>query len=58
MEAAVKTVDELAQSNAKDLFERLITVNEDRMIVKKLPILTQGEDWVEKGMKAGMEGSS
>lgn len=51
MEAGVKTVDELAQSNAKDLFERLITMNEEKKIVKKPPTLPQVEDWVEKVKK-------
>jgi predicted nucleic acid-binding protein len=48
MEAGVKTVDELEQSNAKDLFERLNTINEEKKIVRKLPTETQVEEWVKK----------
>jgi predicted nucleic acid-binding protein len=51
MEAGVKTVDELAQSNAKDLFEGLNTVNEEKKIVRKLPTETQVEEWVEKAKR-------
>ena len=48
VKAGVKTMDELAQSNVKDLFERLKIVNKEKKIVRKLPTLTQVEDWVKK----------
>lgn len=48
MEAGIKTIDELAQSNTEDLFDRLITVNEVKKIVRKLPTFTQVEEWIKK----------
>ncbi len=47
-EAGVETVDELAQSNAKDLLKRLNIVNDEKKIVRRLPTLSQVEEWVKK----------
>ena len=44
--AGVDTVVELAQRNPANLFEKLIEVNEQKALVRKLPTQTQVEDWV------------
>jgi predicted nucleic acid-binding protein len=51
MEVGVETVDELAQCNVKNLFNQLKTANEEKRIVRKLPGLTQVEEWVNKAKK-------
>jgi predicted nucleic acid-binding protein len=51
MEVGVETVDELAQCNATNLSNRLKTVNEEKRLVRKLPGLTQVEEWVDKAKK-------
>jgi len=44
--AGVDTVVELAQRNPSNLFEKLNEVNAEKKLVRKLPTLTQVEDWV------------
>jgi len=51
MEVGVETVDELAQCNIKNLFNRLKTVNEEKRLVRKIPSLSQVEEWVNKAKK-------
>jgi len=44
--AGVDTVPELAQRNAKNLQEKMAEVNEEKNLVRKVPALSQVEDWV------------
>jgi predicted flap endonuclease-1-like 5' DNA nuclease len=44
--AGVDTVVELAQRNPANLFDKLNEVNAEKDLVRKLPTLTQVEDWV------------
>ncbi|MDF2182264.1 DUF4332 domain-containing protein [Neptuniibacter sp. CAU 1671] len=44
--AGVDTVPELAQRNAKNLYEKLVAVNDDKNLVRKLPSETQVENWI------------
>jgi predicted RNA-binding protein with RPS1 domain len=46
--AGVDTVVELAQRNAANLCEKLVAVNEEKNLVRKLPIQSDVEDWVEQ----------
>jgi len=46
--AGVDTVVELATRNPANLFATLQTVNEEKKLVRKLPVLDQVEDWVEQ----------
>jgi len=50
-EKTVETVDELAQCNATNLSNRLKTVNEEKRLVRKIPRLSQVEEWVDKAKK-------
>ena len=45
-EAGVDTVPELAQRNAENLFAKLVEVNEAKKLVRRLPVLSQVQDWV------------
>jgi small subunit ribosomal protein S1 len=46
--AGVDTVVELATRNPANLFTALEAVNEEKKLVRKLPVLNQLEDWVEQ----------
>lgn len=46
--AGVDTVPELAQRNPENLYQKLVTVNEDRKLVRRLPSPTNVSDWVEQ----------
>ena len=46
--AGVDTVVELAARNPDNLFARLVAVNEEKNLVRKLPVLSQVQDWVEQ----------
>jgi predicted flap endonuclease-1-like 5' DNA nuclease len=46
--AGVDTVVELATRNPQNLFEKMTMVNEEKMLVRKTPVLTQVEGWVEQ----------
>lgn len=46
--AGVETLPALAKWDAKDLFEKLIEVNEDQQMVKRPPPLGTVEDWVKR----------
>jgi small subunit ribosomal protein S1 len=46
--AGVDTVVELATRNPENLFSTLETVNEEKKLVRKLPVLNQVEDWIEQ----------
>mgnify|MGYP002638258563 CR=1 FL=1 len=44
--AGVDTVPELAQRNAANLYHKLTSINEERKLVRKMPVLSQVEAWV------------
>jgi len=44
--AGVDTVPELAQRNADNLHAKMVEVNEEKNLVKKLPTADQVKDWV------------
>jgi predicted flap endonuclease-1-like 5' DNA nuclease len=46
--AGVDTVVELATRNPANLFEKLSAVNEEKKLVRRLPVATQVEEWVEQ----------
>lgn len=45
-EAGVDTVPELAQRNATNLHQKLVEINEQKKLVRKLPSENQVTDWV------------
>lgn len=44
--AGVDTVPELAQRNAENLQAKMAEVNEEKSLVRKVPALSQVQDWV------------
>lgn len=50
-EAGVDTVPELAQRKAENLFKKLVAVNEEKKLVRKLPVEAQVADWIEQAKK-------
>jgi predicted flap endonuclease-1-like 5' DNA nuclease len=44
----VDTVVELAQRNPENLYTKIISVNEEKKLVRQLPMLKQVQDWVEQ----------
>jgi predicted flap endonuclease-1-like 5' DNA nuclease len=46
--AGVDTVVELATRNPENLFSTLESVNAEKKLVRKLPVLNQVMDWVEQ----------
>jgi predicted flap endonuclease-1-like 5' DNA nuclease len=46
--SGVDTVVELAQRNAQNLVEKMVQVNEEKKLVRRLPTLSQVADWVEQ----------
>jgi len=44
--AGVDTVPELVQRNAGNLYQKLIAVNEEKKLVRRLPIPAQARDWI------------
>jgi small subunit ribosomal protein S1 len=46
--AGVDTVPELAQRNPDNLYDKLVLVNEEKNLVRKLPIQSHIEDWVQQ----------
>jgi predicted flap endonuclease-1-like 5' DNA nuclease len=47
-EAGVDTVPELAQRNAQNLHAKIVEINAEKKLVRKLPALSQVSDWVEQ----------
>ena len=47
-EAGVDTVVELSKRVPKNLFEKMQQVNEEKKLVRRLPVLSQVEDWVKQ----------
>jgi len=46
--SGVDTVPELAQRNAENLHKKMTEINADKSLVKKVPALSQVEDWVSQ----------
>lgn len=46
--AGVDTIPELAQRNPGSLYQKLIEVNREKELVRKLPSEAQVKDWVEQ----------
>ena len=46
--AGVDTVPELAQRNAANLHEKMVSVNEEKNLVRQVPSASQVEDWVKQ----------
>ena len=47
-EAGVDTVPELAQRNAENLVAKMAEANAEKDLVRRLPVLSQVEDWVKQ----------
>jgi len=47
-QSGVDTVVELATRNPDHLYQTLVAVNEAKKLVRKLPVLSQVEDWVQQ----------
>lgn len=47
-EAGVDTVPELAQRNPENLTEKMAEINAAKDLVRRLPVLSQVEDWVKQ----------
>lgn len=50
-EAGVDTVRELAQRNPTNLYKKMVSVNAEKNLVRKLPAASQVEEWVAKAKK-------
>jgi len=50
-EAGVDTVPELAQRNPANLHRKLVEVNEEKELARRVPGLSQVEDWVAQAKK-------
>ena len=50
-ESGVDTVPELAQRKPANLYEKMIEVNAEKKLVRRLPAETQVEDWVSQAKK-------
>lgn len=47
-EAGVDTVMELARRNPENLLAKMTEINEQKKLVRRLPVLSQVQDWVEQ----------
>ncbi len=47
-EAGVDTVVELAQRNPENLYNKLVEINAAKKLVRKMPVKSQVEDWIEQ----------
>jgi predicted flap endonuclease-1-like 5' DNA nuclease len=47
-EAGVDTVPELAQRNAQNLYAKLVEVNKEKELVRRLPAQSQVSNWIEQ----------
>ncbi len=50
-EAGVDTVAELAQRNPENLLEKMTDVNEQKKLVRRLPVLSMVKGWVDQAKK-------
>lgn len=49
--AGVDTVPELAQRKAANLTQKMVEVNKEKKLVRKLPVESQVADWIEQAKK-------
>lgn len=49
--AGVDTVPELSQRKPENLYEKMLSINEEKKLVRKLPTAKQVADWVEQAAK-------
>jgi len=49
--AGVDTVPELAQRKASNLTQKMVAVNNEKKLVRKLPVESQVADWIEQAKK-------
>jgi predicted flap endonuclease-1-like 5' DNA nuclease len=49
--AGVDTVPELAQRKANNLIQKIVAVNLEKKLVRKLPVESQVADWIEQAKK-------
>jgi predicted flap endonuclease-1-like 5' DNA nuclease len=47
-EAGVDSVPELARRNPANLYQKLVDVNLEKGLVRRLPVLSQVEDWIQQ----------
>lgn len=47
-EAGVDTVPELAQRNPDNLYEKIVEINREKKLVRRLPTAAQVRNWVEQ----------
>jgi len=47
-EGGVDTVPELAQRNAENLYQRLVEINREKRLVRRLPARTDVASWIEQ----------
>lgn len=47
-EAGVDTVPELAQRNPANLYQRLVAINREKNLVRRLPVQSQVDSWVKE----------
>ena len=50
-EAGVDTVAELANRNADNLFQKILEINKEKKLVRRPPVMTQVQKWVEQAKK-------
>ena len=46
--AGVDTIPELAKRNAQNLLEKMTVSNAEKKLVRRLPVLSQVENWIEQ----------
>lgn len=49
--AGIDTVPELAQRNAEHLYNKMVEVNNERKLARRLPSQAQVADWIEQAKK-------
>lgn len=49
--AGVDTVPELAQRNAENLYNKMVEINKERELVRRLPAQGQVAEWIEQAKK-------
>jgi predicted flap endonuclease-1-like 5' DNA nuclease len=49
--AGVDTILELAQRKAANLIQKIVAVNQEKKLVRKLPVESQVADWIEQAKK-------
>jgi predicted flap endonuclease-1-like 5' DNA nuclease len=49
--AGVDTIPELAQRNATNLIQKIVAVNKEKKLVRKLPVESQIANWIDQAKK-------